>query len=128
MRILQLTAATVAILAAISIGTAGGAQRRPDSGIHGRVLYGPTCPVERPGHTCVRPYQASFTIRRMPAGTVASQVRSGAAGTFTARLRPGLYVVAPHNGSPFPRAQSQTVSVRRHHFTEVVIRFDSGIR
>jgi hypothetical protein len=43
-------------------------------------------------------------------------------------LPAGLYVVQPHNGLPFPRARSQTVTVRRHHFTDIVVRFDSGIR
>ncbi len=128
MRIVQLTACLVAAVGALAVGTASGAQRRPDSGIHARVLYGPTCPVERPGHSCVRPYEASFTIRRQRTDTVVARVRSAADGGFTARLPAGVYVVQPHNGKPFPRAQSQTVTVRRHHFTDVVIRFDSGIR
>jgi hypothetical protein len=92
------------------------------------VLYGPTCPVQRPGQTCVRPFQASITIRREPAGTVAALVRSGADGRFAARLRVGRYLLQPHNGKPFPRAQPQVISVSRHHFTSVTIRFDSGIR
>jgi hypothetical protein len=126
-RLTYVTGCTAAI-AALAIGAAAGAQPPPDSGIRGLVLYGPTCPVERPGHTCVRGFTASITIRREPTGTVAARVRSTAGGRFTARLSPGRYLLQPRNGKPYPRAQSQTISVRRHHFTAVTIRFDSGIR
>jgi hypothetical protein len=114
--------------AVLMIGTASGAQSRPDSGIRGQVLYGPTCPVQRPKQTCERPYQASITIRRQPGGTLVARVRSGTDGRFTARLTAGSYLLTPRNGKPYPRAQSQTVAVHRHRFTAVTIRFDSGIR
>jgi hypothetical protein len=127
-RVTELTGCTLAAVASLSIGTAGAAQQRPDSGVHGLVLYGPTCPVQRPGHTCVRPFQASITIRRESAGTVAARARSGPDGRFTARLRAGRYLLQPHNEKPYPRAPPQVISVSRHHFTAVTIRFDSGIR
>jgi hypothetical protein len=92
------------------------------------VLYGPTCPVVRPGGTCVRPYSAWITIRREPTGTVAARVHSGTDGRFTVRLRAGHYLLAPRNGKPFPRSLTQKVVVRRHRFTAVTIHFESGIR
>ncbi len=119
---------TLAAMAGISLGTAGASSPRPDSGIDGLVLYGPTCPVQRPGHTCVRPFRARITITREPAGTVATRVRSAANGRFTARLVAGRYLLKPQNGKPFPRAASREVTVTRHHFSAVTIRFDSGIR
>jgi hypothetical protein len=128
MRIVQLAGCTIGALAVLTIGSASGAHQRPDSGVRGLVLYGPTCPVQRPGQSCVRPYQASITIRREPAGTVVQRVRSAADGRFTARLTVGRYRLQPRNGKPFPRAQPQTISVHRHQFTAVTIRFDSGIR
>ena len=76
-------------LTVASIGATSEAQPRPDSGIRGLVVYGPTCPVQRPGHTCVRPYAASITIRREPKGTVAARVHAGSDGHLTARLRAG---------------------------------------
>ena len=127
-RVTELTGCTLAAVAALWIGTASAAQERPDSGVHGLVLYGPTCPVQRPGQTCVRPFRASVTIRREPAGTLAALAQSGADGRFTARLRAGHYLLQPHNGKPYPRAQPQVISVSRYHFTSVTIRFDSGIR
>jgi hypothetical protein len=107
---------------------AGGAPRAPGSGIHGHVILGPTCPVQRPGRTCTRPYAAAITIRREPAGTLAARVRSAADGDFTARLRPGRYLLKPAGGRPYPRAPRQTVTVTAGRFTDVTIRFDSGIR
>lgn len=92
------------------------------------MLYGPTCPVQRPGHPCLRPYRAWITIKRVPSQTVATRVRSAANGHFSARLAAGRYLLQPRNGKPFPRAAPQTVTVSRHRFTTVTIRFDSGIR
>jgi hypothetical protein len=92
------------------------------------VLYGPTCPVQRPGQTCVRPYRAWITITREPSGTLAARVRSAADGRFSARLVPGRYLLQPRNGKPFPRAQPRAITVSRHRFSTVTIRFDSGIR
>jgi hypothetical protein len=118
----------IVVLPLVTIDATSAAQSRPDSGIRGLVLYGPTCPVQRPGHTCVKPYAAWITIRREPKGTVATRVHAGSDGRFTTHLRPGHYLLVPRNGKPFPRAQSQTVSVHRHRFTTVTIRYDTGIR
>ena len=128
MRAVVLTGCTLAAVAGLALGTAGASSSRPDSGVRGLVLYGPTCPVQRPGLTCTRPYRAWITIRREPAGTVATTVRSAANGRFSARLPPARYLLQPQNGRPYPRAQSRTVTVSRHHFSAVTIRFDSGIR
>jgi hypothetical protein len=126
-RVIQLIGCTAAAVCVLAIGAASGAQR-PDSGVRGLVLYGPTCPVQRPGQRCVRPYEASITVTREPAGTVVAHLRSAADGRFTVRLRAGRYLLAPHSGKPYPRAQSRTVSVHPHRFATVTIRFDSGIR
>lgn len=118
----------VGALVALAVGSASGASGPTDSGIRGRVLLGPTCPVQRPGHSCTRPYQAWLTIRREPSATVTMRLRSAPDGRFTAQLAAGRYLLQPRNGRPFPRAGSQTVTVSRHRFTEVTVQFDSGIR
>jgi hypothetical protein len=127
-RLKLFAAFAVTVLGAAAIGAASDAQTRPDSGIRGLALYGPTCPVVRPGQTCVKPYAAWLTIRREPKGTIVARVHAGSDGRFTVRVRAGHYLVVPHNGKPFPRAQSQAVSVHRHHFTAVTVHFESGIR
>jgi hypothetical protein len=76
----------------------------------------------------VKPYAAFITIRREPKGTVAARVHADADGRFTARLRAGHYLLVPRNGKPFPRAQSQAVTVHHHRFTTITIHFESGIR
>ena len=114
--------------ALLAISPASGVSYQVDSGIRGRVLLAPTCPVQRPGRSCTRPYQAWMTIRREPSGAVALRVRSSPAGRFTARLPAGGYRLQPHNARPFPRARPQTVTVDPHRFTEVTVRFDTGIR
>jgi hypothetical protein len=127
-RVIKPVGYIVGVITALMIATAGATSRGPDSGVRGLVLFGPTCPVQRPGKSCTRPYEASITVQREPAGSVVASVRSASDGRFTVRLRVGRYRLEPRNGRPFPRAHSQTISVSAHHFTAVTIRFESGIR
>ncbi len=107
---------------------ASATSRPPDSGVRGRVLYGPTCPVQRPGQTCERPYRATLVFRREPGNRLALRLRTAADGRFTAHLTPGRYRLEPRNGNPYPQARSVTVSVHPGSFTRVTVRYDSGIR
>lgn len=115
----------IAALAAVGLASAG---ERPDSGIRGKVTYGPTCPVERPGERCERPYDARLRIRNRSAKKVVASVRSGKDGRFRVRLRPGRYVVEPVSKSLYPHADPVPATVHAHRFTRVTISFDSGIR
>lgn len=101
--------------------------RSRDSGIRGRVLLGPTCPVQRAGQTCVRPYQATIFIRTAAAHRLVARIRSSATG-FRVALAPGTYLLVPQNGRPYPRSSPQTATVRRHRYTNVLISYDTGIR
>ena len=102
--------------------------RQPDSGITGKVMIGPTCPVERPGKVCVRPYQTAITIRREPKGTLVARVQSSATGQFRIALAPGRYRLIPQNGHPYPRSPPRLATVHSHRYTTVPISYDSGIR
>lgn len=108
--------------------TGAPSSRHPDSGIRGRVLIGPTCPVQRVGQTCVRPYRATIVVRSEPAGRLVARARSSADGRFTVALVPGRYVLVPQPGRPYPRSSPQTVTVRSHRYTRVLISYDTGIR
>ncbi len=127
-------AVSIAVLASAGSGRglprdlAASRVRQPDSGITGKVLIGPTCPVERPGRVCVRPYQATITIRREPRHTLVGRVRSSAAGHFRMALKPGRYLLQPQNGHPYPRSSPQLATVDIHRYTVVLIGYDSGIR
>jgi hypothetical protein len=98
-----------------------------DSGIAGRVLLGPTCPVQRNGQRCVRPYQASLTVYTAADHHRVKTFRSRRDGRFRVRLAPGRYSVEATRAGP-PRSQPLVVNVHRHRFTHVTISFDSGIR
>ncbi len=121
-------AASLSVEGLGALGGAAAAPARPDSGVRGLVRYGPTCPVQRPGRTCERPYRATIVVRREPSNRIVIRAHSGADGRFTVRLRAGRYKLEPTNGVPFPRASDQTITVEAHHFTRVTINFDSGIR
>jgi hypothetical protein len=108
--------------------TAVAVEGRPSSGVIGKVLYGPTCPVQRVGEDCVKPYDATLRLRRQSTGRIVARVRSGDDGRFKLRLRPGHYLIEPVSGDPFPRAEPVAVVVHARRFSHVTIMFDSGIR
>ncbi len=114
-------------------GSAAGA-RAPDSGIRGRIVAGPTCPVQsvppRPG-CAPRPIRATLRIRRVGSLGPAASVASGVGGRFRIALRAGTYVVVAlaRAGSPFPRPPTASrVKVDAGRFTFVTITYDTGIR
>ncbi|TMK97534.1 MAG: hypothetical protein E6G34_07360 [Actinobacteria bacterium] len=99
-----------------------------ESGLHVRVLYGPTCPVQRIGQSCTRPYRASIRIVHEPDMRTLRTVRSSSDGRVSVRLRPGRYLLSPQAGPPLPRSRARAVTVYAHRFTSVTIHYDSGIR
>jgi hypothetical protein len=97
-------------------------------GIEGLVLVGPQCPVESPEDPCPDlPYEATIEVRDRGGDSVA-RVRSDADGAFRVGLRPGSYTLVPESGAPFPSAGPQDVDVSEGRYSEVTIRFDTGIR
>jgi hypothetical protein len=97
-------------------------------GIEGIVLLGPQCPVESLENPCPDlPYQVLIRVRK-PGGRSVTQLRSGEDGRFRVGLHPGLYVLAPESGDPFPVADDLPVEVEEGVYSEVTISFDTGIR
>jgi hypothetical protein len=97
-------------------------------GIEGTVLLGPQCPVETLEDPCPDlPYQAWIAVRRIDGPTV-GRTRSGTDGRFRMGLRAGSYVLHPESGDPFPVATEMDVEVSEGVYTEVTVRFDTGIR
>jgi hypothetical protein len=107
--------------------------REPNSGISGRVVAGPTCPVETvpPQPRCApRPLAATLRIRRA-GGRSSTTIRTRADGSFSLRLVPGNYVLRPlpRAGSAYPRPPAPLrVQVHAGRFTSVTISYDTGIR
>jgi hypothetical protein len=126
------SALTGIVIAFAACGSATGATT--SSGIAGRVVSGPTCPVEtvppRPG-CAPRPLAARLRVHRLGSRRPAVIVRSGPDGRFRVRLRAGRYVVKalPENQSLFPRPpRAFDIRVHAGRFTRMTITYDSGIR
>ena len=118
----------MAALALAGPGVAVGGE--PDSGIRGRVVYGPVaeCAVRDGQEDCYRPYEATIRIRRSRHGRVIRRVQSNAKGRFRVELAPGRYVLDPVNHGRFPHADRKTVHVACGRYTRVRIQYNSGIR
>ncbi|HEY9827253.1 MAG TPA: carboxypeptidase-like regulatory domain-containing protein [Stenomitos sp.] len=102
----------------------------PPSGIQGKVLLGPTCPVMRIGQDCgAQPYQAKLAILNEQ-GDVVSCIETKADGSFAVNLPPGNYRIQSGSGvgsPPFLKEQP-SLRVTPNQMTDVTLQFDSGIR
>lgn len=102
---------------------------RSASGIRGRVILGPTCPVQAASAPpCLTPYAAQLVVTRRDEDREVARVSSGADGAFELQLPPGEYQIVPQPGDPFPHAQPLDVTVVEGHFAHVEINYDTGIR
>ena len=108
--------------------------RTVSSGLYGRILLSPICPVERfpPQRACApRPLIATLRLTRLSGKRVSVRVRSGANGRFRVRLDPGTYIVRALRlgDSPFPRPPfPRRVQILPGHFTAMTVTYDTGIR
>ena len=101
-----------------------------ESGVAGRVILGPLCPVERPGMVCSRPLAATLRVNRAD-GSFVADVRSDAQGRFALGVKQGSYTVVPlqlHANSSLPYGRSVTVKVAAHAFSWIDVYYDTGIR
>jgi hypothetical protein len=122
-----------ALVGLVACGSASG--QAPASGLSGRVLAAPSCPVERlpplPG-CAARPLAVSLSIRRLGAANAqARSVRSASDGRFHIRLPAGTYTVRALRlgGRVFPRPPAPLrVRVHPGRFTAITISYDTGIR
>jgi hypothetical protein len=119
---------TLVALVACAKAGAGGTAR--DSGIDGKVVLGPQCPVVSLESPCPdKPFEADVKVVNR-SGDVVATAHSGKDGRFSVRVGPGRYTLKPvsPNQNGFPIGKEVSVSVRPHHFTGVTVTFDTGIR
>ena len=122
---------TAPLAAALLLSACGsGSASATDSGIRGRAMIGPTCPVARipPDPRCAdKPLATKLSVLRASDRHRVASISSGKDGRFKVRVRPGRYYVrSSKKGRPF--ARPVLVTVHAHRFTKVTLRFDSGIR
>jgi hypothetical protein len=115
----------VAILLLASCARAGGAT---DSGIEGRVLLGPQCPVVSQASPCPdKPVSAEVVVMRLEDRKV-FRVRSGPDGRFRIALPPGTYEVQALVTAGAMFAKPVNVTVSSGGFVRVDVLLDTGIR
>ena len=115
-------------LALAAVACAGGTAAGAESGIRGRVLIGPQCPVEQEGSPCPdKPFEGTVQVST-ESGRPVDSVKSDRNGSFEIELEPGTYVltVAGLEGPTF--AKPITVTVRTGQMTAVTVLVDTGIR
>lgn len=101
-----------------------------DSGITGKVLVGPMCPVMIEGQECPdQPYQATLTVTNLE-GRQIVQFQTDKQGNFSISLAPGEYILHPEtpDDAPLPFADEQRFTVTPGEFTRLIVQYDSGIR
>ena len=116
--------AAAAVLVACSAGPMS-------SGISGQTIVDGGCPVlSNTGPPCPeQPLAAQVTIKD-PKGQTVAETTSNDQGEFRIELPPGEYTISTSNlsGAPLPYASPEEVTVRADNFTEVKVKFDSGVR
>ena len=101
-----------------------------NSGVTGKALIGPMCPVMIEGQDCPdQPYQATITINNLD-GRKVVQLQTDEQGNFNIPLAPGEYILHPETppGQTFPFAEEQQFTVMPSEYTRLVVTYDSGIR
>ncbi len=97
------------------------------SGVDGRVLAGPTCPVVRVDSPCPeRPIAIALAFVDERGAIVAHQ-QSGDDGRFRVVLAPGRYTVRSDGGG-LPFLKPVTFDVTADRYTALDLRADTGIR
>lgn len=125
-----LLAAALTVLSACAFQPRGD-EAPLDSGVFGHVVVDAGCPPAPHQKTCPdQPMAARLTVTRTDTGGEVATVETESDGTFRIPLDPGSYVLTPANlaGAPMPSSHPISVEVRDHEFSEVSVRFDSGVR
>lgn len=116
-------------VAAMLVACSGG--QIESSGISGHTVVDVGCPTLPVDQTACpqTPLSARLTVTDSSGRKVAETV-SNERGEFRINLRPGAYTIIPSNlsGAPLPYASPTDVTVLEHAFTDVELRFDSGVR
>ena len=104
---------------------------RKTTRVFGRVLAGPTCPVERfpPDPDCAdQPVAGALLVVARPGGEEVRLVESDAEGRFALRLEPGVYVLQPQPYDGLLGNAPPQEFVVELEPVELMVGYDTGIR
>jgi hypothetical protein len=102
-----------------------------DSGVTGRAMAGPQCPVERnpPDPDCAdKPIATNLTVTSADGSRAVRDFTSDADGRFRVPLAAGSYAIRSTETGGLPRCQSEPFNVTAGRFTDVAVDCDTGIR
>ena len=135
MRVRKVLAIAVAVFFLASCGEQrdGSVATRDRSGIAGRVLVGPQCPVQTVEHPCAdKPAARSrVTITQQVAadseteGEVVARTTANGDGDYRVTIAPGRYVATTDAGMS---CQPMVTRVTARTYSKVDLRCDTGIR
>jgi hypothetical protein len=123
----------VCLLLALILGSCAAGSVKGDtvSGVSGRVLIGPQCPVEQVGSPCPdKPVAAEVRVFATGSQDVIATTRSDENGRFEIDLEPGSYDLLPvvSQSGELPSGARVPVAVHTGRHTRVTLTLDSGIR
>lgn len=102
------------------------------SGIRGKVLLGPTCPVERipPDPRCAdKEYAITLGATSVNSSQIIKHFSSGADGSFKVDLPPGTYNIVSAVENSLPRCGTpEAITVIANQYSYVTVFCDTGIR
>ena len=117
----------VAMIAA-ACGSPGDTGAGPTGRVHGSVLAGPTCPVEREGEPC-EPVPVSGVVELVRDDGIVASADLDATGSFELAVPAGDYVLSVDVGDrPFPACQPTAVGVVAGADVVADVDCDTGIR
>lgn len=98
------------------------------SGITGKILLDPQCPVEGIDQNCEdKPFQTTIVVKTLD-GRKVTKFSSDLNGEFRVKLAPGKYWLEQTGEAKFPHMTQTPVEVSANQFKEITLKFDTGIR
>ncbi|PIR89316.1 MAG: hypothetical protein COU07_00240 [Candidatus Harrisonbacteria bacterium CG10_big_fil_rev_8_21_14_0_10_40_38] len=103
------------------------------SGAMGKVLLGPTCPVEKdpPDPNCAdKGYATTIQVieKNSPKSSLFSSVETDKEGNYKVFLPPGEYELQALGGKTFPRCEWEDITIEPDTMIKIDLTCDTGIR
>ncbi|OGD67157.1 hypothetical protein A2442_02045 [Candidatus Campbellbacteria bacterium RIFOXYC2_FULL_35_25] len=104
-----------------------------DSGVTGKVLLGPVCPVMQypPDPACDdRPYETTVQVISVgsPKSSPFATVKTNKDGEYTLMLPPGKYGLQAIGGNPLPWCATKEITIKPSVILQINLSCDTGIR